>query len=90
MDARGSLVTQEVESVCSFKSPGRHYDVLTISPDLIELGHGSMSLDYSLAVDDTEIATGCEVRVFVANHGATLAKVPIAAEIQVALEKQIA
>lgn len=89
-DEHRAVVTPLAESQCDFISPGRFYDVLTITLNLTALGQSSMTIDYIFTVDERLIATGREVRVFVVNKGAILSKIAIPHDIRAALEGQIA
>ncbi|MEM7068876.1 MAG: thioesterase family protein [Pseudomonadota bacterium] len=82
--------TPLIETGCNFILPGRYYENLTISPNLARLGTSSFSLEYMFSIDGRDIASGREVRAFVAKDSEKLSKVPIPKEIRKILEKQFA
>ncbi|MEO0382703.1 MAG: thioesterase family protein [Pseudomonadota bacterium] len=81
--------TPLVDAGCTFLSPGRYYEPLTIAVSVTKLGRSSVSLAYSFHIGETAIAEGRETRAFVKSDEDGLRKAEIPGDIRNRLERHV-
>lgn len=83
--AEGLLGTPLVDAGCTFRSPARYYDALTVSLRLLRLGGSSLKLAYTFTSGDRVTVEGREVRAFVRETDAGIVACPPPENVRTAL-----
>ena len=58
-----------VEAYCKYRAPLKYDDLITVTAELVDIGHTRLAFSYTVAIDGREVATGSTKHAFIDDSG---------------------